>query len=135
MKNRKTIGVATGVTIGIIIAVSAMLIISLICTALLLNGKVAESTIKYLGMVTNTISSMIGFLIIGLLVKDRVAIRMGIGAAVYVIVAAGIKVMLLDDGLQNYWMVLLSVIISYVLSCAIYIRKGKKWSYRKSTYR
>jgi len=131
MKKRKKTGAAAGIVIGIVAAISVMLIVTLVCTALLLDSKMSDSITKYIGMITNTLSSMVGFLIIGKTVEDKIAIRMGIGAAIYLIITAGIKVLLLNDGLQNYWMMLLSVIISYILSCAIYIRKGKNKRYRK----
>lgn len=135
MKSMKPRGTIMGVVIGVLVALAIMLIITLIFTTLLLEGKMAESTLNHLGMATNIISSLIGCVITGKLVKEKLAIRIGIGAAIYFVSLLAVNLLLLEGGLQNCWKGLLSVVIGYISACAICIRKGKPRGFKKFAYR
>lgn len=117
--------------IGVIISFALMMLTTTVLTTLIHSEVLTNEKNLIIGYLTHFSASFVGLLVVGKLSKERILPLVCIGASIYTVIVLGIKVLVLNGGLQNYWMLLLSVLTGGVIACALCIRKGKRKYLRK----
>ena len=123
------------VFIGLLISMCITVAATGIVALLLIGGKITESTGVYLTYITRGISCIVGFVIVGKKQDNKLALVIGICAVLYCVILSFIGILILNASLQNFWSVILSVLIAYVVACAICIRKPKYKPFNKRGHR
>lgn len=130
-KNRMSLGFVWGLLVALVLTTATTVIL----TALYQNGIVNESNLQIWCVIGQILSCTIGFVVAGKMVREKIAIQVGICAVLYIVVISIIGLILSDVGLQNWLQVVLSTIGSWLIACAICIRKSKRGMYPKRAYR
>ena len=122
---------AISIFIGTLTAIAITFLVALFVSAWVLNGKLQEKTVKYYIMVGQFLACLIGFILTGKITKEKVAIHISASAGVYTLILAVISIVIIDADFMFRWGVLISIILSIFLSCAICIRNQKTNRFKK----
>ena len=131
---RENLSFGWGVCISLGISVFTGLILSLLLTTFVINEHIDENMIGYITPIITLIASFLGCITSGKLIGERLAVVIGITGALYLAVCVFTGVLLFNGGFHNLWIRLLTIVISWAVSCAICIRGQGSGRKRKRAY-
>jgi len=131
VKSVKSNHSVSSILVGTIVPILLTIVSAGVIAIMIINETIPENASGYYSAGMQFLSCLIGFIIAGKMSEKRLAVSVGICAAVYLVVMTGIGILLLDSSFSVKWISIIAVLISYVLACAICIRKGKSKRIRK----
>ena len=119
------------VLIGATVAIALTILCAVAISALVIAERVQESSIRRSIIIIQIISCAVGFIVTGKRVSTKIAVYMALLGAVYLAVNVLIGAVVAGDDFRPAWSGVIIAGISYVLGCAVCIRKKNHPKSRK----
>lgn len=123
-----------GIGIGTGLAIITYLVLAIAVTALVLNERIKEDTIKNLVPFLTLIATTVGAVSACKLSKNKIAVVSVSTALLFLLVLVATGIFFFEGGFYNLWTSLASIVFGCVISCAICIREKKGSRKRKRAY-
>lgn len=107
------------------------IILASVVTSFIISGMLAETTIRFTGLISLFLSSLIGALLAGRGGESKVILRIALFALLYFLIALFIGAVILNSTPRYLVETVITILAASLLSCALCIRKGNSKRRRK----
>ena len=119
------------VLIGATVAIALTILSAVAISVLVIAGRMQEISVQRAIIVTQIISCAVGFMVTGKQTSEKIAAYMVFSGALYLAVNALIGVILAGDDFRPALSGVIVAGVSYMLGCAVCIRKNNRPKSRK----
>jgi len=122
---------AKSIIISILMIIALSLLLVSLVTVWVLSGGTSYESISKIMIPGHALICILSFIVAGKTAKSRIAIHIGICACIYIIINIAVSILIPNSAITMNWPVMLTIIISAALACAICIRKRKPKRFKK----